>query len=73
MAVFRDGSVIHTDSAQASIILGQAEPSLEAPPPRSDNEEQLLYHECQGEGLLQWGAVAGVAQTIASAEDIAVL
>ena len=32
VAVFRDGSVVHTDSAQACISLGQAEPSLEAPP-----------------------------------------
>ena len=32
VAVFRDGSVVHANRAQACISLGQAEPSLEAPP-----------------------------------------
>ena len=39
VAVFRDGSAVHTDNAQAHISLGQAEPLLEAPP--ADAQEAM--------------------------------
>ena len=47
--VFRDGSVVHTDSAQAYISLGQAEPSLEAAP--AEVQEAMASAPPQPDGV----------------------
>ena len=54
LAVFRDGSVVHTDSAQAYISLGQAEPSLEAAP--AEVQEAMASAPPQPDGVSFFGA-----------------
>ena len=49
VAVFRDCSVVHTDTAQACISLGQAEPSLEAPPAAA--QEAMASAPPQSDGV----------------------
>ena len=49
LPVFRDGSVVHTDSAQAYISLGQAEPSLEAAP--AEVQEAMASIPPQSDGV----------------------
>ena len=39
--------------------------------PREEQETAFLYHQWGRDGLLQWGALAGIAHTAARAADTA--